>query len=85
MHLAVEPEQKRFQGYYYSWELAEAKGPPSGSCAIVTNLKGEVMKRSGLMIGDIIYQVDELKVGGAFFFSNLLIHFPSSRILGGHT
>lgn len=60
--IQLEAESKQcFQGFTYGFELLEVTGV-SGPAAMVCSLRSESVKRSGLIVGDIIYQVDEVKV-----------------------
>ncbi|XP_022655347.1 uncharacterized protein LOC111247972 isoform X3 [Varroa destructor] len=59
--IQLEAESKQcFQGFTYGFELLEVTGV-SGPAAMVCSLRSESVKRSGLIVGDIIYQVDEVK------------------------
>ncbi|OQR72197.1 protein kinase-like [Tropilaelaps mercedesae] len=59
--LQVDADSKQgFQGFTYFWDLVEVKGV-SGVSVMIWNLRGETMRRSGLIVGDIIYQIDDVK------------------------
>lgn len=61
MSFTVDAESKRYQGFTYGWELSEAKGT-TGTCLIVWQLRTEAIRRSGITVGDLIYQIDDMKV-----------------------